>query len=101
MLYTRVLDLRLVKCAVNFDAPDTYHFYCGDIAGNPGSLLTFFPFPDATAGRAGTGMAGTTAFAIPEVDFELWMRDRSRADPTRNRNRPKVDLAPDINRPND
>jgi catechol 2,3-dioxygenase-like lactoylglutathione lyase family enzyme len=42
--YTRVLGLRLVKRTVNFDAPDTYHFYYGDGAGSPGSLLTFFPF---------------------------------------------------------
>ena len=42
--YTRILGLRLVKRTVNFDAPDTYHFYYGDGAGSPGSLLTFFPF---------------------------------------------------------
>jgi glyoxalase family protein len=71
--YTRVLGLRLVKRTINFDAPDTYHFYYGDIAGSPGSLLTFFPFADAAAGRAGTGMAETTAFAIPEIAFEPWM----------------------------
>jgi glyoxalase family protein len=39
--YTRVLGLRLVKRTVNFDAPDTYHFYYGDSDGSPGSLLTF------------------------------------------------------------
>lgn len=71
--YTRVLGLRLVKRTVNFDAPDTYHFYYGDVAGSPGSLLTFFPFADAAAGRAGTGMAETTAFAVPESAFEPWM----------------------------
>jgi len=27
--YTGVLGLRLVKRTVNFDAPDTYHFYPG------------------------------------------------------------------------
>jgi glyoxalase family protein len=71
--YTRVLGLRLVKRTVNFDAPDTYHFYYGDDAGNPGSLLTFFPFEDAAPGRVGTGMTETTAFAIPEAGFETWM----------------------------
>ena len=71
--YTRVLGLRLVKRTVNFDAPDTYHFYYGDVAGSPGSLLTFFPFADAAAGRAGTGMAETTAFATPEAAFDRWM----------------------------
>ena len=71
--YTRVLGLRLVKRTVNFDAPDTYHFYYGDSAGRPGSLLTFFPFLDAAAGRAGSGMVETTAFAIPEAAFEPWI----------------------------
>jgi catechol 2,3-dioxygenase-like lactoylglutathione lyase family enzyme len=71
--YIGVLGLRLVKRTVNFDAPDTYHLYYGDVAGSPGSLLTFFPFADAAPGRAGTGMAETTAFAIPESAFEPWM----------------------------
>jgi glyoxalase family protein len=71
--YTDVLGLRLVKRTVNFDAPDTYHFYFGDAAGNPGSLLTFFPFENAAPGRSGPGMAETTAFAIPEAAFEPWM----------------------------
>src|SRR2546421_12967571 len=68
--YTRVLGLRLVKRTVNFDAPDTYHFYYGDNAGSPGSLLTFFPFADAAAGRAGTGVGGKTAFARPAGALE-------------------------------
>lgn len=71
--YTRVLGLRLVKRTVNFDAPDTYHFYYGNRTGSPGSLLTFFPFADAAPGRVGTGMAETAAFAIPETAFEPWL----------------------------
>ena len=71
--YTRVLGLRLVKRTVNFDAPDTYHFYYGDSAGSPGSLLTFFPFEYAAAGSIGAGMADTTAFAIPEAALDAWM----------------------------
>jgi catechol 2,3-dioxygenase-like lactoylglutathione lyase family enzyme len=71
--YTRVLGLQFVKRTVNFDAPDTYHFYYGDSAGSPGSLLTFFAFQDAAAGRIGTGMAETTAFAIPEAALDAWM----------------------------
>jgi glyoxalase family protein len=54
--YTRVLGLRLVKKTVNFDAPDVYHLYYGDEVGAPGSILTFFEFPDAAPGRAGPGM---------------------------------------------
>ncbi len=42
--YTKVLGLRLVKKTVNFDDPGTYHFYYGDEAGSPGTILTFFPW---------------------------------------------------------
>ena len=73
LFYTRVLGLKLVKRTVNFDAPDTYHFYYGNELGSPGSLLTFFPFQDAAPGRAGTGMAESTAFAVSEAGFEYWV----------------------------
>jgi glyoxalase family protein len=54
--YARTLGLRLVKKTVNFDAPDVYHLYYGDERGDPGSILTFFEFPEAAPGRAGAGM---------------------------------------------
>lgn len=41
--YTKVLGFRLVKKTVNFDDPNTYHFYFGDEVGSPGTILTFFP----------------------------------------------------------
>jgi glyoxalase family protein len=54
--YTQTLGLRMVKKTVNFDAPDVYHLYYGDETGTPGSIMTFFEFPDAARGRAGDGM---------------------------------------------
>ena len=48
--YAGGLGLRLVKRTVNFDDPETYHFYFGDEAGTPGSILTFFPWPGRGAG---------------------------------------------------
>ena len=42
--YTEVLGLRLVKRTVNFDDPNTYHFYYGDEMGHPGTILTFLPW---------------------------------------------------------
>lgn len=42
--YGGVLGLRLVKKTVNFGAPTTYHLYYGNEAGNPGTLMTFFPW---------------------------------------------------------
>ncbi|MHA6806191.1 ring-cleaving dioxygenase [Salinifilum ghardaiensis] len=70
--YLRALGLRLVKTTVNFDAPDTYHLYYGDEAGRPGTLLTFFPFDGAPAGRRGTGQATTTSFSVPAASIGWW-----------------------------
>jgi glyoxalase family protein len=71
--YTRIMGLRLVKRTVNFDAPDIYHLYYGDQVGNPGTLLTFFPFEHAAPGRVGTCMAESVSFAIPEGALEPWL----------------------------
>ncbi|MCJ7758554.1 MAG: VOC family protein, partial [Gillisia sp.] len=54
--YTKVLGLRLLKKTVNFDDPQTYHFYFGDGVGTPGSILTFFPWPGVKQGENGAGM---------------------------------------------
>lgn len=75
--YTQVLGLRLVKLTVNFDDPGTYHFYFGDAAGHPGSILTFFPWPGARQGRRGNGQAAALAFAIPQSATSYW-QDRLR-----------------------
>lgn len=61
-----------MKTTVNFDDPGTYHLYYGDSAGKPGSLMTFFPWPDAPSGRHGTGQATTTSFSIPESSIGWW-----------------------------
>ncbi len=67
-----LLGLRLVKQTVNFDTPDTYHLYYGDELGHPGTILTFFSWPDAPKGRKGTGQIGTIAFSIPENSLDYW-----------------------------
>ncbi len=70
--YTGVLGLRLVKRTVNFDDPGTYHFYYGDGAGTPGTLLTFFPWPLAKRGSQGAGQATATAFSVPAASLGWW-----------------------------
>ena len=70
--YTGVLGLRLVKLTVNFDDPTTYHFYYGDKVGHPGSILTFFPWPNAPRGLRGTGQATVTSFVVPEDSISFW-----------------------------
>jgi glyoxalase family protein len=70
--YLNVLGLRLVKTTVNFDDPGTYHLYYGNEAGDPGTVLTFFPWPDAPKGRIGAGQATTIGFSIPEGALGWW-----------------------------
>jgi glyoxalase family protein len=72
--YTQVLGLRLVKLTVNFDDPDTYHLYFGNESGTPGSILTFFPWPDAPRGSIGKGQVSAIAFAVPAGSLEFWRR---------------------------
>ena len=71
--YTRSLGLRFVKKTVNFDDPGTYHFYYGDEAGNPGTILTFFPWENAGRGRGGVGETQQTAFRVPASSLGYWM----------------------------
>jgi glyoxalase family protein len=71
--YAGVLGLRLIKLTVNFDDPATYHLYYGDETGHPGSILTFFPWPDGRRGRQGTGQAATIAFQIPSPSLGFWI----------------------------
>jgi glyoxalase family protein len=70
--YTRILGLRLVKRTVNFDDPETYHFYYGDEIGSPGTVLTFFPWEHAIKGRVGIGETSETAFRIPASALGYW-----------------------------
>ena len=70
--FTKTLGLRRVKKTVNFDAPDVYHLYYGDEVGAPGSVMTYFPFPDIAPGRPGTGEVGETVFSIPEGAIGFW-----------------------------
>ena len=70
--YSHVLGLRFVKKTVNFDDPGTYHLYYGDRCGRPGTILTFFPWEHAAAGRSGVGQALQTTFRIPENAIGYW-----------------------------
>ncbi len=71
--YARVLGLRLIKTTVNFDAPEVYHLYYGDEVGSPGSVLTFFEFPEAGLGRAGAGMVHRILWRVRDGEaLEFW-----------------------------
>ncbi len=70
--YEGVLGLRLVKRTVNFDDPATLHLYYGDAQGAPGSILTFFPWEQAGAGRLGIGETQETVLRVPESSIGWW-----------------------------
>jgi glyoxalase family protein len=70
--FTDILGLRRVKKTVNFDAPDVYHLYYADGDGTPGSVMTYFPFPNIGPGRHGTGEVATTAFSVPVGSLGYW-----------------------------
>jgi glyoxalase family protein len=71
--YADLLGLRLVKRTINFDDPRTYHFYYGDSRGTPGTILTFFPWPNARRGGRGTGQIDATAFTTAPESFDYWL----------------------------
>ncbi|HWL12409.1 MAG TPA: ring-cleaving dioxygenase [Ureibacillus sp.] len=70
--YAGILGLRLVKKTINFDDPGTYHLYFGTEGGKPGSIITFFPWPNAYRGRIGDGQVGVTSYAVPVGSFNFW-----------------------------
>lgn len=76
--YTKVLGLRLVKKTVNFDDPGTYHFYYGNGKGEPGTILTFFPWEGIPRGRTGSGQVTVVSFSVPRGSMEFWI-DRFRS----------------------
>jgi glyoxalase family protein len=73
--YVRTLGLGFVKKTVNFDAPTTYHLYFGDKTGTPGTLVTFFEWPDAPRGRIGVGTTHHFAMTVDTHEGLLkWKR---------------------------
>jgi glyoxalase family protein len=70
--YTKTLGLRMVKVTINYDDPGTYHLYYGDGLGRPGTLMTFFAWPNAPHAAAGIGHVTETAFAIPQGSLDFW-----------------------------
>lgn len=76
--YLTVLGLHFVKKTVNFDRPETYHLYFGDRTGSPGTLVTFFEWPDAPPARRGIGTIDHFAMAVDSYDallkWKTWLQ---------------------------
>lgn len=76
--YAGILGLRMVKKTINFDAPDVYHLYYGNENGEPGTIMTFFPYQGLTRGRKGKGQLTVTSFSIPSNALDYWMKRLSK-----------------------
>ncbi|TCJ01726.1 ring-cleaving dioxygenase [Cytobacillus praedii] len=86
--YAGVLGLRLVKKTINFDRPEVYHLYFGNETGEPGTVITFFPWAKQLKGRIGTGQVGVTSYSIPKGSASFWEHRLKKFDveyPTANR----------------
>jgi len=72
--YVGLLGQRLVKKTVNFDNHHVYHFYYGDEAGTPGTIMTTFPYGDqgVRVGTHGAGQITVTSFSVPEGSMPFW-----------------------------
>jgi glyoxalase family protein len=70
--YVRLLGLRLVKRTVNYDDPQTYHFYFGDALGRPGTIASFFAWPGAGPAVRGTDEPTAMAFRVPPGALPAW-----------------------------
>lgn len=70
--YIGVMGMRLVKRSVNQDVIETYHFFYADGAGNPGSELTFFPWPHLAPARPGVGQTVEILLAVPHGSLAYW-----------------------------
>lgn len=77
--YRDLLGLRLIKRTVNFDDPETKHFYFGDESGTPGTIITFFEYPHAPPGQVGAGSTHHFAFEVEgdeeQLQWQVKLRD--------------------------
>jgi glyoxalase family protein len=71
--YANNLGLRFVKLTVNQDDPTSYHLYYGDEVGHPGTILTFFNWPNILKGQRGRSEVAATSFLIPEDSIRYWI----------------------------
>ena len=72
--YAGLLGLRLVLRTVRHEDPDTLHLFYGDAQARPGTLLTFFAWPDTARGRRGVGQATEIGLIVPLEHIGFWVQ---------------------------
>ena len=63
----------MVLKTVNQDDPFNYHLFYATGAGQPGSSITFFPWPQAVNATYGTGETIAISFSVPGNSFDFWI----------------------------
>lgn len=72
--YVDLLGLRLVKRTVSHNDKTALHLFYGDGEGTPGTLLSFFAWPDTARGRRGVGQATEIGLAVPQENIGDWVQ---------------------------
>jgi len=78
--YRDTLGLALEREESNPDDPSARHFWFGDGAGTPGTLVTFLEYPDLPEATVGRGSTHHLAFAVSSHEEQIawrdWLRSR-------------------------
>ena len=83
--YSDLLGLELLKRTINFDDPDSAHWYwgrkgSGEQGGQPGTIVTYFERDPSLAKyrhvQMGAGQAHHFAFSVPDEETQLAFRDQ-------------------------
>jgi glyoxalase family protein len=74
--HVKTLGLRFIKRTVLFDGKvPVYHLYYSNQNGDPGSIVTTFPFHQAGIfGRRGTNQAREVLLSVPSGSLDFWQR---------------------------
>ncbi|RTQ92476.1 ring-cleaving dioxygenase [Lysinibacillus telephonicus] len=74
--YKNILGLRRVKKSVNQDDPSMYHLFFGDLAGSPGTGLTFFEIPMVGRTYRGTNAITQIGLLVSSKESMLYWKSR-------------------------
>jgi catechol 2,3-dioxygenase-like lactoylglutathione lyase family enzyme len=77
--YRDLLGLALTAEEDNPDDPGSRHFWFGDAAGAPGTLVSFMEYPQMDEATEGRGGVHHFAFQVGSADEQLAWRDYLRA----------------------
>lgn len=76
--FGELLGMRRIKQTLNFDMPESSHWYWGVGEGKPGTVLTYFGYPPGRAPMVqhGAGQTHHYALIVPDEDSQLEWREK-------------------------